>query len=209
MTVAADILACERRRWALPGSRWDRRVRLLKAALPVAAGAVALLSMVWPLTAQQEFSFVLSRESVEMAGERLRIERPMYRGKDSKGRDFSILAEQAVQRTSNTPVVELTGIEARLDMAEGIATVTAPMGRYDLEAERLRVAGPVVFERPDGFAMRTADVAVDLATRRVRSLGAVSGRVPLGSFRAARLDADIEAGVVSLSGGVSMRITQR
>jgi lipopolysaccharide export system protein LptC len=165
--------------------------------------------MVWPLTAQQEFSFVLSRESVEMAGERLRIERPMYRGKDSKGRDFSILAEQAVQRTSNTPVVELTGIEARLDMAEGIATVTAPMGRYDLEAERLRVAGPVVFERPDGFAMRTADVAVDLATRRVRSLGAVSGRVPLGSFRAARLDADIEAGVVSLSGGVSMRITQR
>lgn len=209
MTEAADALANDRRLWALPGSSWDRAVRSLKRLLPLAAVALLLTCMIWPLTAKQEFSFILSRDSVEMAGERLRMERPMYRGEDSKGRNFSIIAEHAVQRTSNTPVVELSGIDARLEMDEGIATVTAPMGRYDLEAERLKVSGPVVFRRPDGFALETADVEVSLPTRKVTSIGRVAGRVPLGSFSADRLDADIETRVVSLSGGVKMRITQR
>ena len=137
------------------------------------------------------------------------MERPTYRGEDSKGRSFSILAERAVQRTSNSPVVELTKIDARLVMHEGIATVTAPVGRYDLEAERLNVSGPVVFRRPDGFALETADVTVNLPTRKVTSVGRANGRVPLGSFSADRLDADVETRVVTLSGGVKMRITQR
>lgn len=209
MTLAADQLARERVRWAIPGSRWDRQVRVLKRALPIAAGAILFASLLMPLTARQEFSFILSRESVEMARERLRMERPMYRGEDSKGRSFSILAEQAVQRTSNSPVVELTGIEARLVMDDGVATVAAPSGRYDLEAEKLNVSGPVIFKRPDGFALETADVAVDLPTRRVTSVGRVSGRISLGSFSADRLDADVESRVVTLSGNVKMRITQR
>jgi len=209
MTVAADELARHRRAWALPGSTWDRQVGLLKRALPLAAAAILLACLIWPLTAKQEFSFILSRDSVEMAGERLRMERPMYRGEDSKGRPFSILAEHAVQRTSNSPVVELSKIDARLEMPEGIATVTAPMGRYDLEAERLNVTGPVIFRRPDGFALETADVTVNLPTRKVTSVGRVKGRVPLGSFSADRLDADVETRVVTLSGGVKMRITQR
>ena len=209
MTRAADDLASERRSWALPGSTWDRQVILLKRLLPGAAIAIMLACLIWPLTARQEFSFILSRDGVEKAGERLRMEAPMYRGEDSKGRAFSILADEAVQRSSNTPVVELTKIEARLEMEEGIATVAAPEGRYDLEAEKLEVSGPVVFHRPDGFSLETADVAVDLPSRKVESIGHVSGRMPLGQFTAERLDADIETRVVTLSGGVKMRITQR
>lgn len=209
MTIAADALAEDRRRWALPGSPWDRRVILLKRLLPIGAAVILLAIMIWPLTAKQEFSFILSRDSVEVAEERLRMERPMYRGEDSRGRAFSIVAEHAVQRTSNSPVVELSKIVAQLAMNEGIATVTAPMGRYDLEAERLDVSGPVVFKRPDGFVLETADVAVNIPMRKVTSVGRVRGRMPLGSFAADRLDADIETRVVTLSGAVKMRITQR
>lgn len=209
MTQAADELANDRRRWAMPGSAWDRQVVILKRLLPATAAMILLACLIWPLTAQQEFSFILSRDAVEKAGERLRMEAPMYRGEDSKGRPFSILADEAVQRTSNEPVVELKRIEARLDMEEGVATVTAPSGRYDLEAEKLNVLGPVVFHRPDGYVLQTGDVAVSLPTRKVTSAGRVSGRMPLGSFSAARLDADMETRVVTLSGGVKMRITQR
>ncbi len=209
MTQAADDLASDRRRWALPGSAWDRQVIVLKRLLPSIAAIIFLACLIWPLTAQQEFSFILSRDGVEKAGERLRMEAPMYRGEDSRGRPFSILADEAVQRTSNTPVVELKRIEAQLTMEEGVATVTAPSGRYDLEAEKLNVLGPVVFHRPDGFALQTGDVAVDLPTRKATSIGKVTGQMPLGSFSASRLDADIETRVVTLSGGVKMRITQR
>lgn len=209
MTAAADQLARERRRWAMPGSRWDRTSRTLKRVLPAAAGAILLACLIWPLTARQEFSFVLSRDSVEMAGERLRIEQPLYRGRDSRGRNFSILASHAVQRSSNTPTVELSGIEARLEMDEGVATASAPAGEYDLDSETLRVSGPVRFQRPDGFMLRTADVVVALPTRKVSSVGRVDGSVPLGSFSADRLDADMETRVVRLSGHVKMRITQK
>ena len=95
MTAAADELARDRRLWAMPGSRWDRRVRLLKRVLPIAAGAIMVACLAWPLTARQEFSFVLSRDSVDKARERLRIEQPMYRGKDRRGRSFSITAARA------------------------------------------------------------------------------------------------------------------
>lgn len=209
MTDAADDIARLRRRWAHPGSSWDRQVKLLKRVLPFSAAAILVACLAWPLSAGQEFSFLLSRDSVEMAAERLRMERPLYRGEDSKGRSFSILADEAVQKSSNSPVVELKKIDARLVMDEGVATVTAPLGRYDLEAERLNVNGPVVFRRPDGFELRTADVGVDLPTRKVESVGRVAGQVPLGSFSANRLDADIETRVVTLSGAVKMRITQR
>ena len=208
MTAAADELARDRRLWAMPGSRWDRRVRLLKRVLPIAAGAIMVACLAWPLTARQEFSFVLSRDSVDKARERLRIEQPMYRGKDRRGRSFSITAARAVQRTSNTPVVELTHVEARLVMDEGVATAEAPAGRYDLETETLKVTGPVEFRRPDGFMLRTGDVSVALDTRKVTSDARVEGRMPLGRFVADRLDADMATRVVRLSGNVKMRITQ-
>jgi len=111
--------------------------------------------------------------------------------------------------TKITSETRIERIEARLTMQEGIATVTAPSGRYDLEAEKLNVLGPVVFHRPDGYVLQTGDVAVSLPTRKVTSVGRVSGRMPLGSFSASRLDADMETRVVTLSGGVKMRITQR
>ncbi len=209
MTVAADELARERRRWALPGSRWDRYVKFAKRGLPLGATAVLLTCLIWPMTASREFSFLLSKDSVEMADERMRIERPAYRGEDSQGRGFSILAERAVQRTSNSPIVELTDIEARLVMAEGVATVSALLGRYDMEKERLRVTGPVKFRRPDGYTLETADVTVDLPARKVVSAGRVKGRVPLGSFAADRLDVDLEGRTLKLSGNTKMRISQR
>jgi lipopolysaccharide export system protein LptC len=208
MTVAADRLAQERRRWALPGSRWDRFVVRAKLALPFLAGGVLLACLIWPLTARQEFSFILSKESVAMAGERLRMERPLYRGEDSEGRSFSILAESAVQRTSSTPVVELKDIRAQLAMQQGVATVTAPMGRYDMEGEQLRVSGPVVFTRPDGYTLRTSDVVVDLPSRVATTDDGVTGSVPLGTFSADHLKADVESHVLTLSGHVNMRITQ-
>lgn len=209
MTAAANDLADARRLWAMPGSVWDRQVRFLKRVLPVAAAGICLASLLWPLTARQEFSFILARDRVDMAGERLRMEQPIYRGEDASGRSFSILADYAVQKSSNTPVVELSKIDARLVMEEGIATVTAPSGRYDIESEQLEISGPVLFKRPDGFELQTADVAVNLPARKVESVGNASGRVPLGTFTAGRLDADIETRVVRLSGGVKMRITQQ
>ena len=194
---------------ARPGGGYDRFVALAKRALPVAAALVLAACLIWPLTATQDFSFVLSKDRVATAGERLRIDRALYKGEDSKGQAFEISAGKAVQRTSATPVVELTDIAAKLQTPDGLAQATAEMGRYDLTRERIDVIGPVRFDTEEGTKLATRDVTVDLPTRTVASDAPISGQVPLGSFTANRLRADVRGRVVVLDGGVKLRITQR
>lgn len=207
-TAAADASA-RRRNAVPPGGAWDRFATVMKRALPLAALGVLAACLVWPLTARQEFSFILSKDRVAEARERLRMERAVYRGEDSKGQPFIISASSAVQKTSDTPVVELRDISAELRTEEGPARADARAGRYDLERERIEVVGPVALETAAGYRLRTRDVSVDLAGRRVTGSGAVSGRMPLGTFEAGRLRADVTGRTVVLDRGASLRIVQR
>lgn len=202
-------LANSRRRSALPGSAYDRLVTVLKVVLPLAALAILLMIVIWPLTASQEFSFILSKDRVATSRERLRLDRAVYRGEDRRGQPFVITADRAVQRTSATPVVELRGIRAEIETRDGPASVVADAGRYDLEAERLKVDGPVHFTSAAGYALSTRDVTVDLPTRTAVSGATVNGKLPLGTFRAGRLRADVNGRTVILDRGARLRIVQR
>jgi lipopolysaccharide export system protein LptC len=198
-----------RRNAAPPGGAWDRLVATLKLALPAAALAVLATCLIWPLTTQREFSFILSKDRVAAARERLRMDRAVYRGEDSKGQPFTIAAASAVQKTSDTPIVELRDISAELRTADGPARADAGVGRYDLERERIDIVGPVKLQSASGYRLDTSDVSVDLATRRVTGSGNVTGRMPLGSFEAGRLRADVDGRSVILDQGASLRIVQR
>lgn len=198
-----------RRNAAPPGGAWDRLVATLKLALPAAALAVLATCLIWPLTTQREFSFILSKDRVAEARERLRMDRAVYRGEDSKGQPFTIAAASAVQKTSDTPIVELRDISAELRTADGPARADADVGRYDLERERIDIVGPVKLRSASGYRLDTSDVSVDLATRRVTGSGNVTGRMPLGSFEAGRLRADVDGRSVILDQGASLRIVQR
>jgi len=207
--AAGGGLSARGRNASPPGGAWDRFVALMKLALPAAALAVLAACLVWPLTARQEFSFILSKDRVAEAQERLRMERAVYRGEDRRGQPFVISAASAVQKSSDTPIVELRSISAELRTADGPARADAQTGRYDLERERIDVVGPVELESATGYRLVTRDVAIDLGSRRVTSSGPVSGRMPLGSFRAGRLRADVSGRTVTLDRGASLRIVQR
>jgi lipopolysaccharide export system protein LptC len=198
-----------RRNAAPPGGAWDRLVATLKLVLPAAAIAVLATCLIWPLTTQREFSFILSKDRVAEARERLRMDRAVYRGEDSKGEPFIITAASAVQKTSDTPIVELRDISAELRTADGPARADAEVGRYDLEREQIDVVGPVTLESAAGYRLDTRDVSVDLATRSVTSSGPVTGRMPLGSFRAGRMRANVDDRRVILDHGASLRIVQQ
>lgn len=198
-----------RQRAALPGSAHDRRMTLLKWLLPGAAGVLGLTILVWPLIGVQEFSFLLAKDQVAVARERLRVARAEYRGKTAAGEAFTISAGSAVQRTSAVPIVELTRLAARLEGKDGPATVDAPSGRYYLEDDRLEVAGPVKLRSDDGYTLDAETVAIDLKRRTVKTDDPVSGRLPMGSFRSNRMTGDLAGRRVTLIGNVHLRINQR
>lgn len=211
MIAAAPLSAAERRRHdsALPGSLRDTLIGVLKVALPVAAVVLLAVIIIAPLTSAREFSFLLAKDKVAVSRERLRVDNALYRGQTAKGQPFEIRAAGAVQRSSAVPVVELDRLAADVQMAEGPARVTAPSGRYDMDKDTLNVAGPVRLASEAGYTLDSDDVLIKLIDRTVSTARPVRGTLPLGSFRAGQMNADILGRVVVLDGGAHLRIVPR
>ena len=209
MSEIADKVRDQRQHWAAPGSSHDTVVKTARVLLPAAIGVLTAFLAMAPLTTVGELSFVLAKDRVEVAKERMRATDALYRGTDSKGQPFSLRADSAVQVSSRDPVVRLEELSARIALPEGPAVLRANRGRYDMESERVAVDGPVLFESADGYRLATRDVLVDLTTRRAVSQGRVDGRMPLGTFSADRMRADLEARTVTLDGRARLHIVQR
>jgi lipopolysaccharide export system protein LptC len=202
------IIRTPRQRWARPGGVHDFVIKLSRIILPSAVGILAVVLALAPLGSRGDISFVLAKDSVEMAKERMRVTAATYRGEDSKGQPFVIKAGSAVQVSSRDPVVRLSDLSAQITMAEGPATLTADQGRYDMNQEIVRVVGPLRFATADGYSLETRDVTVGLKSRKIASGGAVSGRMPLGTFRAGQMRADLVARTVTLDGRAHLHIDQ-
>ena len=208
MSEAADRKHEIRRHWAEPGGRHDTVIRAVKLGLPALIVGLLFLLAIAPFDRRGDVSFILDKNEVEQARERMRVERASYTGEDNKGQKFLIVADRAVQQTSNIPVVAIEGMRARLDLARGPLAISALKGRYDLQKEMVQVEGPIRVAGPDGYQLLTRDVEVDLDQRTLRSSGPVSGRMPLGQFQAGSLSADLGERTVRLNGGVRLKIEQ-
>ena len=208
MSDAAVRNRAVRQRWANPGSAHDRIVHGSKILLPAGVGALIAILAFAPLRREGDVSFILDKKKVENVPERMRVETARYVGADNKGQQFEITARQALQRSSEIPVVDIEGMFARLALANGPLMIAANRGRYDLDTQQMAVSGPVRVVGPDGYRLETRDVLVDLKQRQLASAGPVAGQMRLGRFQAGRLRADLGERKVMLDGGTRLKIVQ-
>jgi len=197
-----------KQRWAVPGSSHDRIVRFAKVALPSAVGVVIAFLAMAPLDKSGDVSFILDKNQVENAPERMRVEQARYVGQDNNGQKFLIVANRALQRTSEQPIVDIWGMLARFGLAQGPVTVAANQGQYNLDQQKVTVQGPVRVAGPEGEQLLTRDVTVDLKQNLMTSDGGVAGRMELGQFEASRLRANLNDRTVVLDGGARLKIVQ-
>ena len=208
MSDAAGLERDRRLLWARPGSSHDRNVRIARVALPAFVGALAAILGITPLNQRAEVSFVLSKDRVAMAKERMRVTQAQYRGQDDKGQAFVLNAGTAVQATSRVPVVQLGDLSAELASTTGLAKIIAPQARYNLDSEKLDVNGPLTYQSADGYKLSTSNVGADLHTRLLSSTSPVAGQMPLGTFSAGYIRADLNTRVVTLGGHARLHIVQ-
>lgn len=208
MSLAADRQRTARQHWAAPGGRHDRLIGFLKAALPAVVGVLAAILATAPFAQNREISFVLDKKKVDVASERLKVIEALYRGEDSNGQPFSLRAGSAVQRSSREPVVQLRDLEARLQVDGNASVVTAREGLYNMDREQMSAIGPIQFQSADGYRLTTRDVDIDLKSRRLESKSRVDGRMPVGTFGADHLNADLKARTVTLNGNARLHIDQ-
>jgi lipopolysaccharide export system protein LptC len=208
MATAAGSERDGRQRWASPASGHDRRVRWALIGLPSAIGALAAVLVIAPMLSRDEISFTLAKDKVEKAPERMRVSKAEYRGEDDKGRPFRLSAGGAVQSTSASPIVALTDLAAQITLDGGLTSLAAPKANYDMDKDRIDVPGPLSLRSADGYQLDTANVGIDLKTRRMSSNAPVTGTTRLGTFNAGRMRADLDARTVTLEGRARLHIVQ-
>jgi lipopolysaccharide export system protein LptC len=197
-----------RQHWAQPGSQHDRVIRFAKIGLPVAVGLLVAFLALAPLDRNSEVSFILDKNKVENAPERMRVDVARYTGEDDKGRPFLIVAQSAIQRSSEQPIVDIRGMMARLGLAEGPVTMIANLAHYNIDQQMVHVVGPIRVRGPEGDRLQTSNVTVDLKQRQVTGSGGVQGQMKLGQFTAGRLQADLGNRTVVLDHGARLKIVQ-
>ena len=197
-----------KQRWAEPGSAHDWLVKWTKVILPSAVGVLIAVLALAPLGKHSDVSFILDKKKVANAPERMRVEQARYVGTDNKDQQFTILANRAIQRSSDVPVVDISGMSARLNLERGPLVIGANQGRYNLDLQKLLIDGPVNVAGADGYRLATRDVTVDLKQRQLASAGPVAGAMRLGQFRAGQLHADLGDRTVVLDNGARLKIVQ-
>lgn len=206
MTVAADRIRTRRQAFAAPGGSLDRIVRVLAVGLPMLVGVVSAMMMITPLSPRSEVSFLLDRNKVAIAEDRLRVDNAMYRGEDNDGRPFSLSAGEAVQSSGSVPLVNMRELVARIVLPEGPAVLSAPTGAYNIEDEQMLVPGAVSFVAADGYNIVARNVRIDLPTRTIVGNGRVTGAIPAGTFAADSFRANLPDRSLALVGNASLRM---
>ena len=197
-----------KQQWAVPGSQHDRLIRIAKVALPAAVGVLLAFLALAPLEERGDVSFILDKNKVENAPERMRVDLARYVGEDKEGRPVTIVARSAVQRSSDLPIVDISGMMARLMLPQGPAIIAANLAHYNLDEQMVRVVGPVRVIGPEGYRLDTSNVTIDLRQRTVEGSGRVQGSMRLGQFTAGRLRADLGTRTVTLDQGARLKIVQ-
>ena len=208
MSELAEQQRQQRRLWAAAGSSHDRLIATLRIVLPMAVGVLTAFLALAPLTVGRDISFVLSKDRVDVARERMRVTHATYRGENSKGEAFTLEAASAVQATSRDPIVHLSQLDATIQLQSGPAMIRADQGRYDMDNQNIAIDGPVRFDSNDGYHITTRDVFVDMDERMAHSRAPVDGTMPLGHFSADRMSADLERHIVRLDGRARLHIVQ-
>ena len=208
MSERAEHDRTMRRMWAASGSSHDRVVRILRFGLPLVIGVVAAVLVFSPFTQRSEISFLLAKDKVDMATERMKVTRAEYRGQDAKGQPFALLAGSAVQKSSVEPIVRMTDLSGAIRLDDGPATIVARNSAYNMETEKVAVPGLVQVKGAGGYSIDASNVSIDLKTRTLAGQGGVTGTLNIGNFSANQLSADLDQRIVRLQGNARLRINQ-
>ena len=154
-------------------SRYSRFVTLMKYALPVVAGSVLLLVVVWPefKPKPERFAVGISDLKVNVEGGQ-RVVNARFTGVDSENRPFSITADAVVQDADDG--VKLTQPKADVTLAgDSWVAIAAPQGTFWRKPRVLNLVGGVDLFHDDGYEFQTEEARIDFR------IGAASGDTPV------------------------------
>lgn len=139
--------------------RWIKR--LLPAVIALALLVIAGASFVSQMEVKLALPFDLGR--LTLNGSRLTMELPKLSGFTDDNRGYSVNAKVAVQDVTHPDLVELSDIEARLELADkGWAALQATKGTIDTKTQFVKLTEGVELSMNGGYGGRLENADVDV-----------------------------------------------
>jgi len=192
---------------ALNALRYSRFVTVMKRALPIAAGALIAIVMIFALLPRQSDKLSFAYERMGHIDNDLAMLKPRLTGSDQSGNPFVITADAAVQQGANARKVALRKVEADLTLEKDRwLNASATQGLVDMDKGALTLTGGIAMYSDDGYELHTERANVDLRKGIFHGPGRVTGQGPLGTLRADNFELDRNSKQISLHGHVQMTI---
>lgn len=185
--------------------RHSRRVRFLRWALPITAlGGAAILWFVFyfdPLKLYRNLPIEFGRISI--TDNKLTIEAPKLSGFTQDRRPYSVTAEEAAQDLGSPNIIELGGIDAKVELANrGETVMRAKKGIFDLKAQNLRLSEGIEITATGGYKVELTDALVEIKQGHILTKNPVKGVFPDGSLQANSLEIFDHGDRARFEGGV-------
>ncbi len=149
--------------------RHSARVRWIRRLLPLGIVAAVVILGAGSLLARLQVKLDLPFDigHLTLSGSRLTMELPKLSGFTDDNRGYSVTAKTATQDLTRPDVIDLSDIDARLEMADkGWTTIAAKTGSIDTKTQFIRLDDGVDLAMKGGYGghLRNAEVDVKAGT---------------------------------------------
>lgn len=168
------------------GGGYTRFVGWMKLVLPLVAGLLVLLLVVWPQLEESTEGFRIGQSGLTLldtGGQQ--VANALFTGTDNRNQPFAVTAQSAIQSESNSDAVELNLPKADLAMKDGSwIALAAKSGLYDKSAQSLELSGDVNMFQDGGYEFSTESARVMLKDGTVTGTEPIRGQGPFGLLKA-------------------------
>jgi lipopolysaccharide export system protein LptC len=183
--------------------KYSQFVSLMKRALPIAAGAILVVILIYALLPRASERITLTAERTGVIKNDLTMIKPRLTGTDDDGNPFVVTAEAAVQDPKNLHHAHMKKIEADMTLDNGgWMNANAEAGYFNMDTSMLNLTDGIAVYTDSGYELHTEKVDVDLKKGLFHGPGLVTGHGPFGTLKADRFDADRVKQNLHLSGHV-------
>ncbi|MBS7540397.1 LPS export ABC transporter periplasmic protein LptC [Ancylobacter lacus] len=172
-------------------------MRLLRVGLPLGVVLTALVAGAFiylePLGLAANLPFELGR--VSLRGSRVVMDLPKLSGFTADNRGYNVSAISASQDLTNPDQIDLSEINARLEMADkGWARLQSRAGQYNTKSQQMRLSDGVHFDTSTGYGGKLAEAEIDMkagtmVSRQPVELTYLDGKLTADTLEVSQKDA--------------------
>jgi lipopolysaccharide transport protein LptA len=204
--VAGASLAHRARAFA-DAKRHSRVVRLLRAALPLAALGVLAVYVIVLAVSWQLVTGRLRVGSVEITADDLIMKDPSYFGVTSDGGHYQVRAKRAVVGFNQNAPIKLIDVGGDLVATDKATTkLKAKHGLFDNAKGELELFDGIEIDNTNGMMASLSRATIYSKESRVVSKHPVSANTPTGSVQASAMTLLTKARLAEFRGSVSVRM---